>query len=152
MKNIKNLGEDKYMTLTVLAVHRDGKFSFSGLHQDIIIYRAASSTMEIVETSGIWIGLLDNIKNIVSDSTLAMDHGDVLLLFTDGITEAVYKNQGSLASIESDMFGQEKLGNLFITLGTKPVDLIRQGILDSLADYLLNDDITLVIIKRNPER
>ena len=38
--NIRQLDENKYMTITVLAAIESGKFAFSGMHQDILVYRA----------------------------------------------------------------------------------------------------------------
>ncbi len=37
--NIRALGENKYITLTALSCVNDGNFFFSGLHEDIVIYR-----------------------------------------------------------------------------------------------------------------
>src|SRR3990172_11579193 len=37
-KNIIRLGGDKYVTITALAVFDNGRFHFSGLHQNILIY------------------------------------------------------------------------------------------------------------------
>ena len=58
-ENIRKLGEDKYMTITVFAYIEDGKFCFSGLHQDIMVYRAVAGDVQLVATNGVWIGILD---------------------------------------------------------------------------------------------
>src|SRR5262249_14369988 len=38
--NVKHLGDDRYMTITLLATYKDGRFLFSGLHQDLMVHRA----------------------------------------------------------------------------------------------------------------
>ena len=141
-KNIRQLGEDKYMTITVMAVHRGGGFQFSGLHQDILVYRAATGGLDIIETDGMWIGVLPDIRELVTDRSIQLAPGDTLLLFTDGITEAVSRGR------EGEMFGDKKLAELFQSLGSKPVEAIKKGILDSLAGYTRADDTTLVVMKR----
>ncbi len=52
------------MTITVLSCMEDGKFYFAGLYQDIMIYRVDSDCIELIETSGFWIGLLDESRDL----------------------------------------------------------------------------------------
>jgi serine phosphatase RsbU (regulator of sigma subunit) len=148
-KNVRMLNEDKYMTITVLAAHQGGKFVFSGLHQDIMIRRAGSGAIDQVETKGFWIGINDNINGLVCDDTFSLGIGDVMLVFTDGITEAWHKNavQGS-RSPERDMFGQEKLVGLLRDHGERSTDEIQNAIIAALSDYQRQDDVTMVMIRR----
>ena len=62
---------------------------YSGLHQDILIYRASSGAVERIETRGMWIGPVDDIAPLLRDDMLELTSGDIVLLFTDGITEAM---------------------------------------------------------------
>ncbi|MCP4108754.1 MAG: SpoIIE family protein phosphatase, partial [Desulfobacteraceae bacterium] len=142
-ENIRKIGEDKHVTIIVLSVKKHGKFTFSGLHEDIIIYRAASESLELVETEGMWIGLLDDIDELLNDDFFTMNPGDVLLLFTDGITEALRKKTD-----EKEMFGDDKLRDIFHSLGHRSTEEIKQGVLDSLKDYDRKDDVTMVVVKR----
>nr|HPI23060.1 SpoIIE family protein phosphatase [Spirochaetota bacterium] len=147
--NIKKLNEDKYMTITVLACLKNGKFYFSGLHQDIMVYRAATKAVEIVETDGIWLGLVDDIKGMLHDSDLTLASGDVMLLYTDGITEAWRRGaRKDERDPESDMFGDERLKSCLLTLGEKEPEEIKRGILDEMRDYMPADDVTLLIVKK----
>ncbi|MCU0822530.1 MAG: SpoIIE family protein phosphatase, partial [Spirochaetes bacterium] len=86
--NIKQMGEDKYMTITVMAAHKNGEFIFSGLHQDILIYNSGMRRVDTVETSGMWLGIIDEIDGLNQNESLKLNVGDVMLVFTDGITEA----------------------------------------------------------------
>jgi serine phosphatase RsbU (regulator of sigma subunit) len=139
-ENIQKLGEQKYMTITLMSLQQNGQINYSGLHQDILIYRTASSTIDVLETKGMWIGITDQIEGLLQIEQLQMNPGDVLLLFTDGIVEAI-DNAGK-------MFSDLKLRQLFQKLGQNPLSEIHQGILNSLIDYKLNDDITFVLIKK----
>jgi len=87
--NISRLGEDKYMTITVMAMHQKEMFFFSGLHQDIMVYRSMTKRVDMVETRGMWIGLVDNVSGMMENDTLSVGPGDVILVYTDGITEAL---------------------------------------------------------------
>ncbi|MBN2158022.1 MAG: SpoIIE family protein phosphatase [Spirochaetes bacterium] len=148
-RNIKKLDEDKYMTITVLAAHREGRFIFSGLHQDILVYRTGSSEVEQVDTNGMWIGIINDLSGKVTDDYLTMLPGDSLLLYTDGITEAWRKgSEKDVRSMEEEMFGEERLKRVFAENARRPVGEIRDAILASQYDYVPNDDVTLLIVRR----
>ncbi len=149
-ENIKKLGEEKYMTITVMACIQDGRFYYSGLHQDLMIYRARGGTVEIFETDGMWLGIYNNIQGMVGDSTLTLDVGDTLLLFTDGITEAQRADSPAGPSeSETDMFGQDRLRDILARLGNGTTEEIKAGILKELSSYVCYDDVTMMILKRN---
>ncbi len=143
-ENIQKLGENKYMTLTVLACVENGVFHFSGLHQDILVYRKNSGQVESVETDGIWLGVVDNIDNMNADHSLTLQPGDTLLLYTDGITES-----SLISNVESSEYGEEKLFNVFKSCGSLTAKDIKLSILSSLKEYKQKDDISMVIIKRD---
>ena len=149
-KNLGKLDEYKYMTITIFAALKNGEFIYSGLHQDLMIYREKTKKVEIMKTDGMWIGLYDDITEYLSDSELNIYIGDILLLYTDGITEAWKK--GSIREArnpESDMYGDAKLIQTFQENAVEN-DLkgIKSNILKSLNDYEYDDDITLLLLKR----
>ncbi|MCP4134726.1 MAG: SpoIIE family protein phosphatase [bacterium] len=138
-ENIKRLDEDKYMTLTVLAVQQNGKFVYSGLHQDILIYRSMSSDLEVVETNGMWIGVMDDIEDLNPNGSFQLDKDDIMLLYTDGVTEAAQKDT---------MFGDDGLKNAFKNYAHLPVSQIQDNIVGDLEQFQANDDVTMLIVKR----
>ncbi len=144
--NIKRLGEDKYMTISVLAATVGGKFIFSGLHQDIMIFRKATGKVDLIETRGMWIGIVDDIKGMLDLDSLSMAPGDTMLLYSDGVTEAVKKETAK--SAEPEFFGDIHLAELFKKNASLPVDGIRDSILKDLKGYFCGDDVTMVILKR----
>lgn len=139
-QNIKRLGEMKYMTLTVLAAYKDGKFSFAGLHQDILVYRAREKAVDAIETRGFWIGIEPDIAEMVMVDELHMDIGDIMLLYTDGITEAIDR--------DANMFGIDRLIRMVQKTGEKSAEHLHDVILDAIKFYQKPDDVTLVVIKR----
>ncbi|MCP4604203.1 MAG: SpoIIE family protein phosphatase [Proteobacteria bacterium] len=151
-RNIRRLGEDKYMTITAIATSENGKFVFSGLHQDIMIYRAQKDDVELVPTHGMWIGIVDDIGAMLENHDVRLDSNDVALLYTDGITEASKEgfSEEDRNSV-NDMFGDKSLLEVFKNHGTGTPEEIKVSILNALSQggYVNDDDITMVVIKRN---
>ncbi len=147
--NIKKLKEDKYMTITVIACLSSGSLYVSGLHQDILIYRSRSDTVETFKTSGILLGLKDVIEYIPSDKELHLDQGDVMILYTDGITESWRKGtRRNHRNPRTDMFGQDRLAGILGRQQAGTPEGIRDAIIDELSGYHCTDDVTMVIIKK----
>ena len=76
-----------------------------------------------------------------------MDKGDVLVLFTDGISEAQDEN--------GELFGEERLKELIKQFHYLPAKELAYCIIDKIANYSKNssytDDSTIVVIKRKKE-
>ncbi|HRX47600.1 MAG TPA: PP2C family protein-serine/threonine phosphatase [Spirochaetota bacterium] len=138
--NIRLLGEDKFVTITILACFSGGRFIYSGLHEDIMIYRADSRAVESIKTEGMWLGIKNDITEFMSDDELVINKGDVLFLYTDGITEAFDKNR--------NIFSKKRLRELLEKEGNKPADEIRRSVLAELEGYAKHDDVTMIIIRR----
>jgi len=138
--NIYLMDESKHMTIIVLAAGKDGKFSFSGLHEDILISRAKTGKVEVVESGGMWIGLEPDISGYLSDDILKMESGDCMVLFTDGITEAICE--------AGELFGNERLIRTIEESGEKSASEIREDIINALEYCKKPDDVTVVVIKR----
>jgi serine phosphatase RsbU (regulator of sigma subunit) len=138
-ENIRLLGEDKYMTMHALCRTPDGRFRFSGMHQDIFIYRAATGTVETLEPSGCFLGLQEDISGMLDVRSFELGPGDTVLLYTDGITEA---RKGD-ALLDND-----GLRNVFEGLGQRPVQEILDGILSHLSGYRVEDDVAAIVVKQ----
>lgn len=138
-ENIRQLGEDKYMTISALRRDPDGTVTFAGAHQDICIYRAASDSIEAFETEGLWLGLKDEIDETLTIQRFRLDAGDVLLLFTDGITEATRKGA------QFDMVGVRRV--LDRARG-KTAEQILQELFGELRNFQLTDDATALVVRQ----
>ncbi len=151
-ENIKKIAEDKYMTLTVIAVHHDGTLRFSGLHEDILIYNAATGRVSANETDGVWIGMYGDIGGQVRSDTLALEPGDVMLLHTDGVVQAWHRESvRGQRTPEIDMFGQKRLISLLERNGDQSPNIILNEIIRDLEGFRRDDDATVVVVKRSRE-
>ncbi|MDX1957094.1 MAG: AAA family ATPase [Leptospiraceae bacterium] len=144
-ENIRKISrhEYKYMTVTFLSFNKEGEFSFAGQHQDLIIYRKNTNSIEKIQTEGIWIGvgsMTDHKEDLIKDKTFKMESGDILVLYTDGITE------GENSDLE--MLGTEGLCKLIFHNSTKTVSQIKDEILKITKEYKCNDDITFLVIQK----
>lgn len=140
--NIKRLGENKYMTLQAFRREPDGGFTVAGLHQDILVYRAAEGRVDQMPMrQGAWLGIVDDLSKMVPSQRLELGEGDILLLYTDGATEAVKGEElldnGGLAAVFERV---AKAGG--------PPSAIVDAIMAELSTYEVRDDVTLVAIRR----
>ncbi len=142
-ENIRQLDESKHMTITVMTAHDAGRFTYSGAHEDILIFRADSGIVDVIETTGVWIGLEDDIQEKLEDRDIYLNTGDVLILYTDGITESWR------ADDPEDLFGDDRLRRVIAASGAQPVHEIRNELLNALKNYDSDDDITFMIVKRD---
>jgi len=143
-ENINRLGADHYMSLVLVRLGKRN-FTFAGKHQDIILYRAARKEIEIVPTTGTWLGIADDIRGFLDDRTVELQPQDIMLLFSDGITEA--------ADAEGEMFGQERLQGLLAQHAALPVDQIISTIMDEVRSFCAEqtDDMSIVVARKTQE-
>ncbi|HPS58076.1 MAG TPA: SpoIIE family protein phosphatase [Spirochaetota bacterium] len=139
--NIIRLEVERYMTL--MAVHlSDKSITLAGKHTDMLILRGTDSSVEVISTEGTWIGITDDIDECMKDVEIPINRCDIILLYTDGVTEA--KNA------DGRLFGDENLINSFKHHSKLPVNEIVQNILVDIVEYQQgqDDDITLLVIKK----
>ena len=94
-------------------------------------------------------GIMDEVEDKLDNKILQLNVGDVMILYTDGIVESWKK--GTVKDDrdpEKDMFGDEKLIGILEKTGHMGSDDIKKAVFDSLKDYSLDDDVTLLVVKR----
>ncbi|MBO0352293.1 AAA family ATPase [Phormidium pseudopriestleyi FRX01] len=143
-KNVQRMNSDKNMTL-VLLDYQEGKLTLSGQHEEAIVMRA-DGTVECIDTVdlGFPIALIDEISDFVSTTEIRLNPGDVVVLYTDGITEAVDSNlvqyglEPIIESIRHHLNGNARE--------------ICQGVIEDVRRHIggqkIYDDITLIVLKQ----
>jgi sigma-B regulation protein RsbU (phosphoserine phosphatase) len=95
----------------------------------------------MLRPTGAAIGLVEEAE--FAEKTIELQKEDLLVLYTDGITEAV--------NLQNQEFGRERLIKLSQQVNTLPVKEIVQEIRQGLEEFSegksLADDTTLVICK-----
>jgi sigma-B regulation protein RsbU (phosphoserine phosphatase) len=140
-ENISRMGSDHYMTLTAIRLD-DSQMTLAGKHQDVILYRAAHNKTEVLPTKGTWLGIVDHIEDHVKDLTVDLKDGDLILLFTDGITEGT-NDQG-------EMYGQERLERALNEYADLPVGKLLDKIIEDVEAFQVeqSDDMTVLVIRK----
>ncbi len=142
--NIERMKSDKNLTLALLD-YAKGKLSISGQHEETIVVRA-DGEIERIDTIdlGFPIGLDEEIADFVSQTQINLNPGDVVVLYTDGITEA--------EDINSQQYGIEKLCEIVRKNRQLSAKEIRKLVIEDLRRHIgkqkVFDDITLVVLKQ----
>jgi phosphoserine phosphatase RsbU/P len=135
------LGQDEHATLCLMRVTRDGHMLFAGAHEDMLICRARTQQIDIVPTPGTWIAAVRNIDPGTVDNELRLEPNDLLVLYTDGVTEAMNEQQ--------QPFGLEALRRELGPVSNRSVGEIKDHLLGVVRRYTSRqqDDITLLVLR-----
>jgi phosphoserine phosphatase RsbU/P len=110
-------------------------------HNPPIICHADDEHLTELTATGIAIGALVDAE--YTADTAALKAGDVIVLYTDGITEA--------ENAQQDMYGEERLNEVIRACRKQPAGEIITTILDSVrtftGGFAQSDDITLMVIR-----
>ena len=110
-------------------------------HNPPIHYRALDGSLTELAATGIAMGVLDNAE--YTQESVQLLQGDILILYTDGITEA--------ENVKQEMFDLERLEKVIIASHDLPAKEISAAILGAVRDFTgshpQSDDITLMIIR-----
>jgi serine phosphatase RsbU (regulator of sigma subunit) len=142
VENVRErLGQREHATLTLIRYRRDGSLIFAGAHEEMLIRRAATGSCDRVETPGAWVGAKRDITAGTVDSTARLQPGDLLVLYTDGLTEA--------AGAGGARFGIDRLIALVEEHGASPPAAVRDAIIAGVASFSprREDDITILVAR-----
>lgn len=143
-RNIIRIHDNKSMTMAVFR-YNDRVIEVAGQHESVLILRGDSSVEEIDTIAmGIPIGLDDDIGKFISTEHIQLVSGDVMVLYTDGITEA--ENE------QGDLYGLPRLKKSL----AQCQHLDAQGVLDRIlgevyafiGDTRVYDDISALVVKQ----
>ncbi|BAZ44267.1 response regulator receiver modulated serine phosphatase [Chondrocystis sp. NIES-4102] len=143
-KNVQRMNSDKNLSLCLVDYH-EGVLSLSGQHEEILIVRAGGE-IERVDTIdlGFPIGLEETIQDFIFQLEVHLHPGDVVILYTDGITEAE-NNLGK-------HYGLDQLCTIVQQNWQHSAHDIRQAVIEDLRSHIgvekVYDDITLVVLKQ----
>ena len=125
---------DDHMTLVLLRCSADGAITYAGGHEPLL--KRSARGVELVPTPGPWMGLLPELPSLPV-SSLFLEKGDVLWLYTDGITEA--------PSPAGELFGEDRLMQL-VDDDHADVATVVDAVVSHVDD--LRDDVTVLRIER----
>ncbi|WP_437477134.1 SpoIIE family protein phosphatase [Sorangium sp. So ce1014] len=140
------LMRDEHATLLLLRYERGGRVTFAGAHDDIIVCRARTRRCVCIPSSGVWIGALPAIDAMTRDAEFVLEDGDVLVLYSDGVTEA--------RDAHHEQFGLERLCAAIESAQSASVVAIRDRVLKEVEGWCPSpdDDITMVVARYRAPR
>ena len=144
--NIQRMGIDKELTLLMLDYHCN-TLRVSGQHEQVIVVREGELELLDTDELGFPIGLEEDIEHFVSFKEVELNEGDVVILYTDGITEA--ENE------QGEYYGLERMCSIISQYWRKTSVDICQAIVNDVESFIdgyeILDDITLIVMKQKPE-
>lgn len=141
------LDKTSFVTISYFVIDSGDKsinFGRAG-HVPSIYYNNDERKASYFKNKGLGLGIIrgEKFKEYVQQSSLNYSTGDILVLYTDGITEA--QNE------EKEEFGYDRLLDLVEHNKDKEVEEIQERIIDDLYKFcnneLLEDDYSLVVVK-----
>jgi sigma-B regulation protein RsbU (phosphoserine phosphatase) len=149
--NIERMGSGKNMTFALLD-HRSrpdgrpgGVIRLTGQHETLIIVRANGGLEELDTLMlGMPLGLVDDVDQYLAEDTLDLGIGDMVVLYTDGITEAV--------NDRDQLYGLERLKQLCQIHHRDAASDVKAAIIADLRAHIgaskVLDDLTLIVLKQ----
>lgn len=141
--NVARMNCKKNLTLSLLE-YQNGQLRLTGQHEDVIVVRKGE--LELIDTTdlGFPIGFINDIAHLVSDMKIPLNQGDVVVLYTDGITEA--------ENLERIEYGLERLCEVVKQNWQSTAEEIQKAVIENVKQYIgkqaLFDDITVLVLKK----
>lgn len=133
---------DHYMTLQVIRHVGQGRFVAAGKHCDMLVHRAQTGLVECLDTPGFWTGLLEETADMTVEYTFELAPGDTLLLYTDGLIEAM--------DARREQFDLPRVAALLAENAALPVEALQARLVDEVSAWLhaQQDDISTIVLRR----
>jgi sigma-B regulation protein RsbU (phosphoserine phosphatase) len=139
------IAQDRFVTLLYGILNQaDHTFHFTSAgHNYPIFYQHAEKLASEVELNGLILGVMDGVE--FEEKTLEFAPLDILVLYTDGVTEA--------QNVDAVLYGEDRLCRLVEENADKTAHQLREIIENDVTEFAKGtpqgDDITLVVIKRD---
>lgn len=113
-------------------------------HEHILIYRAAEGVTESIVTGGVALAMSPDISKIAKEKEIKLNDQDIVLLYSDGITEAVNES--------GQLFGLQRLKesltrNAVVGDSLKVFEAVSKDVISFVGDTVQKDDMTLLVMR-----
>jgi serine phosphatase RsbU (regulator of sigma subunit)/pSer/pThr/pTyr-binding forkhead associated (FHA) protein len=140
---LDRVGEGRFVTCVYLLLDtRTGRILYSNAGHNPPMHYRANGQIEELEVSGVPLGILPDMPYETTEFDLSP--GGVLLVFSDGITESMNKDE--------DLFGEDRLKQVLADSAGMDAHGIRGAIFSAVDTFRqevpYSDDMTLIVLKR----
>jgi sigma-B regulation protein RsbU (phosphoserine phosphatase) len=143
-----DIKEDMFISMAYLLLDENGNditLCRAG-HDAPLLYETKTGTVRKINPPGMALGIDsgDVFERVTRDFTLQMESNDCLILYTDGVTEAL--------DTKGDEYGVKRMTESIQASAHQGAAAIRKRLTDDLMDFIgnhpQNDDITLIVIQK----
>jgi serine phosphatase RsbU (regulator of sigma subunit) len=146
-----NLDTRSFITMTYAVIDLDAAvMTYARAGHTPLMYMPAdeNATAQVLVPNGLVVGLRipgadEKFQELLEEDRIALRKGDVLVFYTDGITEAM--------NTQSDLFGDARLSRLVSEHGHLDTADLRERILREIESFVgvadQHDDMTMILIK-----
>ena len=139
----ERLKENKYVTAQLLNYRGAGRFVCAGAHEWPVAFRAETAECETIETPGPWLGIDPDLQDVPLIE-IHLEVGDILCLYSDGVTEA--RNQAG------ELFDVPRLRRVLgaAAQSCSSLDEVADRVLAAVSEHAAqrDDDWTLLLVRR----
>lgn len=138
---VSKAGLQKFVSAVCLTVRRSGQLSYVNAGHPPPLCISHGGSIEALRTGGMILGVFEEAEYKTGE--VSLHPGDVLLLFSDGITEARARG-GAL-------FGLERLKAVLLQSLTRSAREIHDAVLAAVSRFTMggqpSDDVTLMVVR-----
>jgi serine phosphatase RsbU (regulator of sigma subunit) len=140
--------DHRIMSLAILKYMGDGNFVMTGQHESLLILRADGTVQDIDSLEyGMFAGLDENVGPYLGLLRFSLKTDDVLVLYTDGVTEAM--------NAEGRQFTVQGIIEAALPVRGSPAQNIETAIIDACQAHLGEtrrfDDISVMVVKKTED-
>jgi len=143
-----DIKEDMFISMAYLILdhERNGITLARGGHDAPLLYKQQSQSVTPVKSPGMVLGIDSGnvFDRITNDFAVPLERDDCLILYTDGVTEAL--------NTEGDEFGLERTTESVRASASNGAQAIVRRVIDDVRNFAgsqpQNDDITLIAIRK----
>jgi len=139
-----NVGIERFATLSFLLMNPEtGEAQYcNAAHHPLLIFRKSSADFEQIDSEGVPIGIDAGWE--YPQTTFSLYEGDLMVLYTDGITEAM--------NIHDEQFGFTRLKEVIALHAEHGPDEVKESIFKSIDKFVgsasQHDDETLIVLRK----
>jgi serine phosphatase RsbU (regulator of sigma subunit) len=135
--------KNRFITMFVSVIDpKSGEMLYVNAGHNPPLVARASGEVDRLSNSGTVLGILPDLGYEEQRTTL--EPGDVLAMFSDGVTESVGTN--------GEEFGEEQLGGLLVQHRAQEAGEVIDSVLANIREWTgaapADDDVTLVVVRR----
>jgi len=143
-----DIKEDMFISIAYLILdhERNGITLARGGHDAPLLYKQQSQSVTPIKSPGMVVGIDSGnvFDRITNDFAVPLERDDCLILYTDGVTEAL--------NTEGDEFGLERTTESVRASASDGAQAIVRRVIDDVRNFAgsqpQNDDITLIAIRK----